>query len=186
MLADNTQVSFEQLLVMLSSDGGHVLDTRSCQVNTTQAQDLTTFKVNKECNILHFSMLAFYNECKRSPGQEVRIVGEGVEVDFQANKTNCDKVNSEFFEDSTRQNEKTVQAASDVPENNYVIQFYAGKTSPNLEDIPCTTDEVSVVKVGSVYYALSSTLAKEKAQAALKRLKAKCACTGWVRRHPMR
>ncbi|MDB1124357.1 hypothetical protein [Vibrio algarum] len=185
VLAKNTQVTFEKILTVWNADGGREVDTKGCNVHSFQKQGLTHLIVNKECNLLHFSMFAFYNECKQNPGRQIRIEGEGVFIDFEANKVNCIKVNNEVFENNTQQTVSNDDTKSKMSQNKYVIQFYSGKSSPSVDDVRCKTDKVLITKLGSIYYLLSPDFTKEEALAELERLKAKCSSSGWVRLHPM-
>lgn len=182
--AKSTRLTFDKFLTVWSVDGSTEIDTKNCNVYSTQEQEIKKLVVNKECNILHFSMFAFYNECKQNPDQQVRIVGEGVEIDFVANKANCNKVYQEVFDNSTPQSSTENNATRTASEKKFVIQFYSGQSAPNVDSIKCKTDDVLITKMGSTYYALSKRLTKQDAQTVLRRLKTRCSAVGWVRLHP--
>lgn len=183
--AKNTQMTFEKILNVWNADGSREVDTKNCNAYTSQQNGVTVLTVNKECHFLHFSMFAFYNECKQNPGRQIQIVGEGVEVDFEANKANCHKVNNEVFDQNAQRVASNDSVKRKAAQNRYVIQFYSGKTSPVVNQIQCKTDKVTINKLEETYYLLSPNFTRKQASAELSRLKEKCASSGWVRLHPM-
>ncbi|WP_413284137.1 hypothetical protein [Vibrio sp. MA40-2] len=191
-----TQVSFDGVLDVWRASGNRAVITENCNAYTGDQGGMKVVIVNERCNLLHFSMFVFYNECQYYRDNLVKILGKETETLFIANDANCNKVYQQLPENKYNQNKTEIvqpvnamskqvkkSTQSSIQSNNiqYVIQFYSGFEVPNLKELNCRIKNTSVKKINGRYYLMSGAFNYNDAKMILGILKNRCDSTAWIR-----